>query len=208
MILAIDPGTHESGWCIVDPITHLPTQKGIADNEEILLHIVKTCQTYTHCKVVCEMVANYGMAVGKNVFETVEWIGRFHQQTVIHGHVFEHVYRTDIKVYLCNTVRATNANVRQALIDRYGGDLAAIGAKRCLSCNGNGTVGLTHCPVCGKGRRITCKDCGAEPVKDTCPDCHGTAWKYPPGPLHGFSDHMWSALAVAVYAMRDTQGGR
>lgn len=40
------------------------------------------------------------------------------------------IFRRDIKLHLCNSVRAKDANIRQALIDRYGGKEKAIGKKK------------------------------------------------------------------------------
>ena len=68
-----------------------------------------------------EMVASYGMPVGKEVFRTVWWSGRF-AQAWIHYQRSEpiEVYRKDVKLYLCNSPRAKDANIRQALIDLIG----------------------------------------------------------------------------------------
>jgi len=66
--------------------------------------------------------------VGREVFETCVWIGRFIQQ-----HQGDHVkvYRKDVKMYLCQTPRAKDGNVRQALIDMFGpGKEKAIGLKK------------------------------------------------------------------------------
>ena len=77
-----------------------------------------------------EMIASYGMPVGAEVFETCCWIGRFEQ--VLYGETqrVQRVFRREVKLELCNTNRATDANVRQALIDLYGpGKRAAVGLK-------------------------------------------------------------------------------
>ena len=57
------------------------------------------------------------MAVGKDVFETCVWIGRFIQAIQPRKHTF--VYRKDEKIYLCGSMKAKDSNIRQALIDRY-----------------------------------------------------------------------------------------
>jgi hypothetical protein len=56
--------------------------------------------------------------VGAEVFETCVWIGRF-----MEAYGAEHVHRItrgQIKTHLCHSMRAKDANIRQALIDRFG----------------------------------------------------------------------------------------
>ena len=118
-ILAIDPGQTQSAWVWWDEVLQRPAQMGIRDNNEILgfLHSPEI--------VAIEMVASYGMPVGKEVFETVFWIGRFFQRFYELSLPRKYscpklVYRKDIKLHFCNSVRARDSNIRQVLIDRYG----------------------------------------------------------------------------------------
>ena len=74
-----------------------------------------------------EMIACYGMAVGKETFDTCLWIGRFIQAWG--GKDFTLIYRKDVKLHLCQSMRAKDANVRQALLDKFGGKEKAIGCK-------------------------------------------------------------------------------
>ena len=67
--------------------------------------------------MVIEMVASYGMAVGETVFETVFWIGRFFQAYDGKAH---RLYRKDVKMHLCHSMRAKGSNITQALRDRFG----------------------------------------------------------------------------------------
>jgi len=66
-----------------------------------------------------EMIASYGMAVGREVFETCVWIGRF-QQVWRSPESVRLVYRRDVKLHLCGNPRAKDPNIRQALIDLLG----------------------------------------------------------------------------------------
>ena len=72
------------------------------------------------------------MAVGREVFETCVWIGRFQQAWRDPGAV-ELVYRKDVKLHLCGTNKAKDANVRQALLDMFprtgGGATPQVGTK-------------------------------------------------------------------------------
>ena len=76
--------------------------------------------------VVIEKVESYGMAVGAEVFDTVLWAGRFAEAA--HRVPVVMLPRRAVKLALCGDSRAKDANIRQALIDRFGGS-AAIGRK-------------------------------------------------------------------------------
>jgi hypothetical protein len=67
------------------------------------------------------------MPVGREVFETCVWIGRFVQAW---GAKHAMVYRSEVKSHLCHSAKAKDSNVRTALIDRWGGKVKAIGNKR------------------------------------------------------------------------------
>lgn len=113
MILAVDPGTTESGWCLYD--AGAVVDSGVAPNHDLLEWI-------QHSKadvLAIEMIANMGMAVGKSTFDTVRWVGRFQQAWRAPEDV-QFVYRHQVKQLLCGSQRAKDTNVRQALIDRIG----------------------------------------------------------------------------------------
>jgi hypothetical protein len=118
-LLAIDPGTTHSGWVYLSDRT--PIESGVVENAEVF----RLFQRFACTPVAIEMIASYGMAVGKEVFETCLWIGRFVQAAGVDR--VRLVYRKDVKLHLCASPRAKDANVRQALIDRWGGKAEAIG---------------------------------------------------------------------------------
>ena len=118
MILAIDPGNIESAYVLMDKNLK-PVEFGKIPNEE-MLSIVNTYNVLqTVDDFAIEMVASYGMPVGESIFETVFWIGRFWGET---GNFKRkaRIYRKDVKMNLCNSMRAKDSNIRQALIDRFG----------------------------------------------------------------------------------------
>jgi hypothetical protein len=116
VILAIDPGTEQSGWCVLNE-GGLLVNSGVEPNKDVLKRVVWASATrYT---VAIEMVASYGMPVGREVFETVRWIGRF-QQAYADPEAVRLVYRRDVKIHLCGSMKAKDANVWQALKDRLG----------------------------------------------------------------------------------------
>ena len=128
-ILAIDPGNVKSAYLVYE--YEKIREFGIYDNEA-MLSIIQA--TYADCMAI-EMVACYGMPVGKSVFETCVWTGRFIDR-------FEHsqkkpatkIYRMDVKMHLCQNSRAKDGNIRQVIIDRYkptgGGAIPQIGTKK------------------------------------------------------------------------------
>jgi hypothetical protein len=68
-----------------------------------------------------EMIASYGMPVGREVFETCVWIGRFIEAFGSHyDNPTIRVTRNEVKNHLCGSSKAKDANVRQALIDLLG----------------------------------------------------------------------------------------
>jgi hypothetical protein len=113
VVVGVDPGTDKSAFAIFDGrevISH-----GIYENEHFLSHGL-----WGRRHVFCEMIASYGMAVGASVFETCVWIGRFVQTASVSGGNLTRVFRKDVKLHLCQSPRAKDGNVRQALIDRVG----------------------------------------------------------------------------------------
>jgi hypothetical protein len=118
-ILALDPGTTHTAWMFFGDA---PSNFGWDENA-FVLDIV---DSHPECPVACEMLACYGMPVGKEVFETAYWIGRFMQAT---QKEFIRVYRGEVKTHLCRSQKAKDANIRQALIDKFGGS-NAIGKKK------------------------------------------------------------------------------
>lgn len=117
-LLAIDPGTTHSGYVVIDDGG--VQLSGVAENGEMFELIAAHGSN-----IAIEMIASYGMAVGREVFETCLWIGRF-MQAAGPDHV-RLVYRKDVKLHLCGSPRAKDANIRQALIDRWGGKAEAVG---------------------------------------------------------------------------------
>ncbi|TKR55445.1 hypothetical protein D7I39_10975 [Allopusillimonas ginsengisoli] len=129
-ILAIDPGTEQSGWCAFDG-EHV-NASGVMPNAELLIYLQRQHFGINGYRLAIEMVASYGMPVGREVFETVRWIGRFQQAWHSPDEVTL-VYRKDIKLQLCGSIKAKDANIRQALLDMFprtgGGKTPQIGIK-------------------------------------------------------------------------------
>ena len=126
MLLAIDPGPQASAWVEYD--NGRLVSFGIGPNRE-LLRVIYGSEA---AEFAVEMIASYGMSVGADVFETAVWSGRFIQTWAHYRResTVRRVYRRDVKLTLCGSSRAKDANVRQALIDKFGpGKDKAIGRK-------------------------------------------------------------------------------
>lgn len=113
-ILAIDAGNEESGYCLMDAKTYKPIEFGKISNEQMLMKVIEL----DYSNLILEMVASYGMPVGASIFETCVWIGRFIQARKCPD--YEYIYRKEEKINLCNSMKAKDSNIRQALIDRFG----------------------------------------------------------------------------------------
>jgi hypothetical protein len=115
-VLAIDPGNTESAYALIDA-DRRPLRIDKIPNAELLQRL-----PLFHVDLVAiEMVASYGMAVGKDVFETCVWIGRFQQFLISHAPrvPVDLVYRREVKLHHCASAKAKDSNISQALIDRF-----------------------------------------------------------------------------------------
>lgn len=112
IIRAIDPGTTQSAY--VDWDGERIHSFGIVLNQE-----VRELPTADIDVCVVEMVASYGMPVGADVFETCVWIGRFLEHMFSVQVDYCKIYRRDVKMHLCGTNRAKDANITAAIVDRF-----------------------------------------------------------------------------------------
>lgn len=131
-IIAIDPGTTESGWVWYDD--GKVANCGVSQNAQLLkvLEDHVTTGQNRNTTLAIEMVASMGMAVGAEVFETCVWVGMF-----MHAWGYPEVIRVtrnQVKLHLCGTSAAKDPNVRQAIIDLFprtgGGSTPQIGTKK------------------------------------------------------------------------------
>lgn len=140
--IGVDPGTDQTGICALFPGDDTPKHIGIVPNGELLDHasdiahdLATSWPAGISVNVGVEMIACYGMPVGREVFETCVWIGRFITEwpRLAAPVAMRRVYRREVKVHVCDSPRAKDGNIRQAIIDRYpktgGGKTPQIGTK-------------------------------------------------------------------------------
>lgn len=117
--IGIDPGNIESAYVVVADDLSEVLEKGKVENHELMKLLTRFKLTYDIRYVAIEMIASYGMAVGASVFDTCVWIGRFKEHCLKLLWEVEFVYRKEEKMLLCNSMRAKDSNIRQALVDRF-----------------------------------------------------------------------------------------
>lgn len=114
MIVGLDPGPEKSSIVHFDGKTVLLHVEFL--NDELLNSLrLKGSEDV----LVIEQIESFGMAVGREVFETVFWSGRFAEAWSPDR--FVRMPRRTVKTHICHSARATDANIRTELIDRFGG---------------------------------------------------------------------------------------
>ena len=149
IIIGIDPGPVESAY--VELLDGAITDHGKVNNG-VLLRFAQTWDSIHKPGTVVfavEFLQSYGMPVGKEVFETAYLIGRIQQCAIDRKIEVLPVYRKQVVLHHCGSPRAKDANIRQAMLDRW----------------------------------------GPQGTKKT------------PGPTYGIKADVWSALAIASYAL-------
>lgn len=174
-VLGIDPGTWETAYVGYDATNDAVIEHGFVKNAKMLELLRDPGWHRQYGTIGIEMIASYGMPVGKETFATVVWIGRMVEivdrapeafavedpdrgvHTLKKKPSWRLCYRKQIIKWFCKGAGAGDSQLRAALSDRF--------------------------PATGGG---------AKPVWGT---------KKQPGPLYGVTGtHKLAALSVAMYA--------
>lgn len=190
LVTGIDPGTTRSAMVCYEPLSGLVSRKVYMPNDELIQVMpAKFPGSNSENILAIEMITSHGSPVGNETHETTLWTGRFIQRWIDNGNDdWKQIYRGEVIVNLCGARSFkdpttgkrkgfSDSHVRASLLDRFGGEARAVGGVKCKKCKGKGWFGAG---------RLTCSTCGGQKLES------------PPGPLHGISNHMWSAVAVAV----------
>jgi hypothetical protein len=116
-LLAIDPGTAESGYVLIQGALILSS--GVMNNSALVDWLGVDSHVELGTKLAIERFQNQGMIVGQEVFDTCVWVGRF-QQAWYEPNAVQFVFRSEVKMHLCGNMRAKDPNIRQALLDLCG----------------------------------------------------------------------------------------
>jgi hypothetical protein len=115
-ILGIDPGAVKSGWVRWDE--RMGIRGAGEENNYIIRDLCK--DAWRLCGLIAiERIRGYGIVAGDDTFDTCEWIGRFEEAAGVTP--VTKIPRKDIKRHLCGNTTTNDKYVRQALIDRFGG---------------------------------------------------------------------------------------
>ena len=119
-VIGIDPGNVYSAYCLIDGETLRPLDFGKLENEALRRYLREEIHFAEEDRGAIEMVASYGMAVGREVFDTCRWIGRYEEILTRKLYVPPTlIFRREEKLHICGDSRAKDANIRRALIDRF-----------------------------------------------------------------------------------------
>lgn len=117
MVLGIDPGTTETGYCLIDDNYNIHTA-GKLPNGEFLTLIGQMQASH----IACESIQSYGMAVGREVFETAYFIGEIRCISRLMGIPFDLYPRPEYAKSICGVSKINDSVLRQSLLLRFGGD--------------------------------------------------------------------------------------
>lgn len=117
-MIAIDPGNEKSAIVCF-------TGKRVVwikheSNATILGMLRNAGEALRGKAVVIEMVASYGMIVGQEIFDTCKVVGQLQEAAVARGAKVTLVFRKTVVAHICHSAKASDANVKQALKDRFG----------------------------------------------------------------------------------------
>lgn len=118
-VLSIDPGSTKSGYVMWDGESNL--QPGIIQNSDLLSLVVSAQEKID--KLVIENIASYGRPVGRTVFDTCIWIGRYIQLWTDLNRPTEDLYlieRKEVKMHLCGRTASKDSDVIKAIKERFG----------------------------------------------------------------------------------------
>jgi hypothetical protein len=184
-IFAIDPGNTLSGVVsyIKDDKECPVVDPGKVDNLVVVDKIKEFIARYdpdSGSTIAIEFPQPRGQLASKELFKMIFWVGRFYEIARALGlpdRAVRLCNRLDVKMHLCGDNRVKDGQVRQAVIDRFGGR-DSISSHVCQHCKGKGGAGR------GKERKY-------------CGNCGGSG-EVTPGVLYRVSEDAWQALALAI----------
>ena len=122
-ICGIDPANELTAAVICECDSMRPIWKRKAENELMLGLIcenVLELENHGHeVIIVIEGIQSYGSAIGATTIETCYWIGEMKRQFKYYDFKQDMVLRSEERSYICHTARANDAQIKNALIERF-----------------------------------------------------------------------------------------
>ncbi len=126
VVLCIDPGSALSALVWYDSSSERVLKKCKIDNDQALL-VVRDDDLATHLAI--ELAESFGAKVWDQVFVTTVWVGRLVQEWARKGREFTYIKRREVKMAITGSARAKDAQIRNTLLERWGGKALAVGTK-------------------------------------------------------------------------------
>lgn len=127
-LLAIDPGSRESAFLVL--VDGVPGDHGKIPNEQLRANLRGLGRAWS--EAVIEFMSPRGLPTSREEMETLWWAGRFAE--ALQPLEAQRVTRDAVKYHLVGRRnKVTDTNIRQVLIDRFGGiggKAEAIGTKK------------------------------------------------------------------------------
>jgi hypothetical protein len=128
-VIAVDPGNAKSAWLVFDGVRVLA--HAISPNDTVVNLLSKAPLEWPrHTYLAIETMKPRGMPTAFEEMQTQLWAGRFIQAYSSTASRVTQVFRSDVKMHICGRATAKDTNIRQALIDRFGGKAVAMGNKK------------------------------------------------------------------------------
>ena len=128
--IAIDPGSEKSAYLVFSGEKKI-LDFGLTENKN-LLELVLSARDDRSAHLTVEVFKSYGNIIGDTVLETCVFIGRLLQAWNDDERVTLYT-RKHVVAHICQNPRASDANIRQALLDRFertgGGKNPSVGTK-------------------------------------------------------------------------------
>lgn len=123
VIVCFDPGNNLTGWCVYSIENKVLFYKNKEDNLEVIKKFKDFFRKYNILQVGIEYPSSYGMcSVGQTIFDTCTFVGILIQISKDNNINPELVFRKSVKMFLCNSVRAKDAEVNLRVREYFGED--------------------------------------------------------------------------------------
>ena len=120
--IAIDPGNEQTGWVVALKDNSKLIYKNKDNNTVLYKKISYFLKNENVIKVGIEYPSSYGMPVNQTLLDTCTIIGILIQICLSNNIKVELIFRKSVKMFLCNSVRAKDAEVNSRVREYVGED--------------------------------------------------------------------------------------